>query len=445
MRLLMLSLLITFQSQAQTFHGQKHLRERGNPAVHNHAEHSTSHKAHQLAWLPWDCAENEYWNALTLMCQRRPAKEDFRHIMVHGNAFAVGTSMSGPRGGQKFAVPNMLMVNWGGGLSENHAINADLMLTAERWTFPRTGYPELFQIGELRSDGRPYIDYQHPHSSPIMGLTLSDTIRMGERDLFKISFAPRGQAAEGPVPFMHRPTGVMNPDAPLGHHIGQDVAHITSTVLALSYYRGDNIFEVSGFHGGDPDPNKSDLPLGKINSFAARWIKSLTPNLLAMVSWSYLDLRGHHEDDEVDEASTEHGLSSAQRASTSLYSRHRLGSWLLLNTFIFGELDTRGELTTTQLSFLDEVTLQKDKHSIWGRVEFLERLPQQLGINLTAEKWVTALTLGYSHRILSLNHLDVRTGVSGTIDFVPSEWRAAYGSRPATGRVFVQVSGMKMW
>ena len=51
-------------------------------------------------------------------------------------------------------------------------MRAALMGTTELWTYPRRRYPELLQVGEERSDGSPCIDAQHPHSSPIMGLTL---------------------------------------------------------------------------------------------------------------------------------------------------------------------------------------------------------------------------------------------------------------------------------
>jgi hypothetical protein len=436
-----LILLFAYSAFGQvSFKGHKHLRDVDMP-------YSMEEHHHKIAFLAWDCSSDEFWNAQTGQCERRPGGDDFQTLMVHGNGFAVGSTEGGPRGVHKFAAPNWLMGMWSGQLTPSQVLTADVMLTAERWTFPQNGYPELLQIGETRSDGLAYIDGQHPHSSPIMGLTLSDTISVGENgQLLKISVAPRGQATEGPVAFMHRPTGVVNPDAPLGHHIGQDVAHVSSTVIAAAFYLNDNIFEVSGFHGGDPEPYKTNLPLGPVNSAAARWTKQIRPDLMAMISFSYVKIDSSDESlaEQKNSHRDEFGLTSEQRTSASLYYHRPLGAWNFGNTFIFGELDTKGQ-TSTQISFLDELTFEKDAHAFWGRLEALQRVPIQLNLNLTGVCWVEALTLGYTFRALRFEGLDLKAGVSGTLDFLPSDFRVAYGDLPVTGRVFLQISGMKMW
>src|SRR5262249_45983389 len=161
----------------------------------------------------------------------------------------------------------------------------DYMGTFERWTFPDRGYPELLQIGETDENGVPFIDAQHPHSSPIMGLTLSDTIRLEtsrEKDYLKFFFAPRGESTDGPIAFMHRPSGMANPDAPLGHHVGQDVGHISSTVIGASLKLGETRIEASTFNGTEPEPDKVDLPLGPPNSYAVRLIEEFSPAVAAM-------------------------------------------------------------------------------------------------------------------------------------------------------------------
>ena len=205
-----------------------------------------------ISIAPKDCTEMEVWDVGMGMCMPLPmADMPMSMVMVHGNAFGAYVTESGPRGRDALVSPNMIMLDVGKTYGDLHYINLDVMVTTEKWTFPENGYPELLQIGEEKANGDPYLDAQHPHSSPIMGLTLSDTIKLGpgEKDHLKVFFAPRGGATDGPVAFMHRPTGMMNPDAPLGYHIGQDVGHITSTVIGGSFKKRKIRFEASAFHG----------------------------------------------------------------------------------------------------------------------------------------------------------------------------------------------------
>ena len=128
-------------------------------------------------------------------------------FMIHGNSFFMQTVEEKPRGRDAFSVPHMLMIDAGTSVGEQHYINLDFMGTLERWTFPTNGTPELFQIGESQADGTPFLDAQHPHSSPIMGLTLSDRISLSGKNQAMIWGAPRGESGDGPIAFMHGGVG----------------------------------------------------------------------------------------------------------------------------------------------------------------------------------------------------------------------------------------------
>lgn len=371
---------------------------------------------------PKDCSEMEYWDYGTGMCMplSMPGMP-MSMAMLHGNAFLVGLTEEGPRGRSTFAFPNMLMGDFGKSFGDRHYVNVNLMLTLEKWTFPKSGYPELLQIGEETEDGVPYIDAQHPHSSPIMGLTFSDTIWLGRgKDHLKLFFAPRGQATDGPIAFMHRSTGMVNPDAPLGHHIGQDVSHITSTVIGASLGLHRTRIEVSTFNGTEPEPAKVDLPLGTPNSYAARLIQEISEE------WTIMGSAGYVKDPEPHDSD----IKEVRRYSASLYDQHELGSgWMLHNAFIFGLVNGYDRVSALR-SFLDEFWFHSDQpEQVWGRIELLERTPAELAItgvsNLTEPRWVTALTLGYTHKLKSWNELDFSAGVSATKDFLPSEFKSA--------------------
>jgi hypothetical protein len=374
------------------------------------------------------------------MCMPIPMKDmSMTMLMVSGNAFAAYVSEQGPRGRRDFAAPNMFMVDLGTSLGDRHYVNLDFMGTLEKWTFPRAGYPELLQVGEHDENGVPFVDAQHPHSSPVMGLTLSDTIALGAgKDHLRVFFAPRGPSTDGPIAFMHRPTGMVNPDAPLGHHIGQDAGHISSTVLGGALRLGSTEIQASAFHGEEPEPTKVDLPIGSPNSYSARLIQAFSPSVYAVASGSYV------KDPEGHDTSTPFVV----RYSGSLYSRSRLGDeWNLYNTFIYGQIrnyDQGGTLA----SFGEEFRFSRERQDIWGRAEALQRTAAQLAIpsaDPDQGRWVTAVTLGYTHGIFRTSSTQVGLGGSVTKDFLPGEFQAAYGGNPWTGKLFIQLSGMGMW
>ena len=226
-----------------------------------------------------------YFNFANNMCEPTAMAEmPQSRIMVHGNFFGMETVEEGPRGRSIPSLPDMFMIDAGQSWGDSQFLNVEFMGTLEKYTFPADGTPLLLQIGENKSDGTAFIDAQHPHSSPIMGLTFSDTLSLSGQDHVKFFVAPRGETTDGPIAFMHRTTGEVNPEAPLGHHIGQDVGHISSSVVGASWGRGSRTYEISFFNGTEPLPTAVDLPMGPLNSYALRLIQKVSDSAFGMVS-----------------------------------------------------------------------------------------------------------------------------------------------------------------
>lgn len=390
--------------------------------THHHARHDT---------FAFSCSQDERLNLAHGACDPLPVAVSER-VMVHGNAFLVGIRQDGPRGRDGLAAPTMLMLN-AGKTYGRHFLDVGVMLTAEKWTFPRAGYPQIAQEGEENERGEPYRDAQHPHSSPLMGLTFTDTLRLGEDTNLALSFAPRGQATEGPIAFMHRPTGMVNPDTPLGHHVGQDVGHITSTVLAgaLSYRR--LILEASAFHGREPHPDKVDLPLGALDSGAVRVGWRWNENTLLLASYAIAhDPEGHaHGGAETPNEYRRHSFSIYNKLPT-------ISGWDWQNALVYGRVQNY-DGTPNLTSFLEEATFARGAALIWGRYEYLERV-------LAGERgWVNAATLGYTHRVYETSALRFGVGASATKYVMPADFHASYGGDPWAIKVFVQASGMRMF
>jgi len=433
--LLIFTVIINFRSALAQEHPSSHQMSAETP------KQKDVHKMSRHPMSPADCLEMEVWDYESGMCMPLPMPNmPMSMFMVHGNGFLVQNWAEGPRGKSALTSPNMLMADIGTSIAEKHYLNLGIMLTSERWTFPEEGYPELLQIGEHDARGKPYVDAQHPHNSPIMGLTLSDTISFGkDKDHVKVFFAPRGQATDGPIAFMHRPTGMTNPDAPLGHHIGQDVGHITSTVLGASVRLGRAIMEVSGFNGTEPEPAKVYLHMGPINSFSVRLIQEFSDQLSVMGSYAYV------KSPEPDEPEVEF----YKRYSLSAYSKCDLkNNWMFHNTLILGQISNY-EHTDNLYSINEEFLFHQMFSRIWGRFEFVQRTPAELLIASASEqnrpRWVTALTAGYTHMVANVSNVEIGLGASVTKDLLPEEYKSAYGGDPWSGRVFLQAGGMGTW
>jgi hypothetical protein len=387
-----------------------------------------------------ECGDMQLWDLTENMCEPLPmAGMPMRMVMLHGNVFGVRTWEQGPRGRDAWAGPSMVMSDAGSSFGERHYINLDIMATVDKWTFPDRGNPEFAQIGENDSEGRPFIDAQHPHSSPIMGLTLSDTIRLdtGEKDALKLFFAPRGESTDGPIAFMHRPTGMVNPDVPLGHHIGQDVDHITSTVIGGSLKLGDMHYELSAFNGTEPEPEQVDLPIANPNSAAVRLIRDFSGALSAMASFAYVK---NPEPDMPD-------IGYMFRYSASLYVQTHLGGeWEFHDSFIFGAV-TGYDHSPALYSLGEEFLFRKQHSSIWGRFEAVERSPFELVVASadSSARWVGALTLGYTQALVRVDEATLSLGGSATRTLLPETFIGSYGGNPWSGKIFFELDGMKMW
>ncbi|HVK61884.1 MAG TPA: hypothetical protein VM432_10055 [Bdellovibrionales bacterium] len=429
MRILFIGLIATFVSEAAFAQDHDH---------HPTQSVTTEESSNRSSGLR-ECSEMEVWDYSHSMCMPLAmAGMPMQMAMLHYNSFFVQTFAEGPRGRNEFSIPNMFMADVGSSIGDHHYLNLELMGTFERWTFPEDGYPELLQIGEENARHKPYVDAQHPHSSPIMGLTLSDTITLGNRpDHAKLWFAPRGQSTDGPIPFMHRPTSMVNPDAPLGHHIGQDLGHIASTVLGSSIRFGETTIEASIFNGTEPEPTKVDLPVGNPNSSSARLTQEFSKHLYAMSSAAYVKSPEPHEPE----------LDHIWRYSASVYYDRTLDSgWALHNAFIWGLVNFYDDISALN-SFNEEISIVRKNQNIWSRIEYLQRTPGELQIPArnSEPRWVTAATFGYTHRTTSWDFGYLGVGASVTKNILPSEFHSTYSGDPLTVKIFLQANGSTMW
>ncbi len=147
------------------------------------------------------------------------------------------------------------------------------MLSLEAFTLRDIGSPQVFQTGETFRNA-PLIDYQHPHDL-IMGLG-GDYQRAAGRMTVLVGADVVGSPTLGPAPFMHRPSAIENPQAPLSHHY-MDSSHVTHGVVRGGLGLGGWMVEGSWFHGQEPDENRIALDMGALDSVRRPGVVEVEP------------------------------------------------------------------------------------------------------------------------------------------------------------------------
>jgi mono/diheme cytochrome c family protein len=368
-------------------------------------------------------------------------------IMAHGDLIVGFNHQGGARGVNKAESENWFML-----MAERDAGPGRLMLrgmfSAEPWTTPRRGFPELFQTGETFK-GRPIIDAQHPHDL-FMELAAAYNIKLSENVALNFYGGPVGEPALGPTAFMHRMSASENPSAPLGHH-WQDSTHISHGVITAGVTAGRFRIESSLFHGAEPDENRKDIELGKLDSWSGRVWFTPTPD------WSMQFSYGHLVHPEILEpgnlrrmtASISHNRSWADGnwATSLIWGRnHELhgnsNAYLLESTANFLDknyLYTRMELVDKP-GLLEENIFGRrgldEFHSIGNGFEVGDRFDQFFRVG--------AFTLGGVRDIVAAPKLRVGIGADVTFYHVPEGLKSIYGSSPTSYHVFLRLRPGKM-
>ena len=374
-------------------------------------------------------------------------KDDWM-IMAHGDLKTGFDHQGGPRGVNKAESQNWFML-----MAERQAGPGRLMLrgmfSAEPWTTPRRGFPELFQTGETFK-GRPIIDAQHPHDL-FMELAAAYNIQLSEHVALNFYGGPVAEPALGPVAFMHRMSAAENPAAPLGHH-WQDSTHISHGVITAGVTAWRFRVESSLFHGAEPDENRKDIEMGKLDSWSGRIWFTPTPN------WAMQFSYGHLVNPEAIEPGNLQGRLTASIShnrfwddgnwATSLiwgrnHERHGSSNAYLLestaNFFDKNYLYTRMELVD-KLGLLEE--------NIFGRPGLDEFHPIgngfELGNRFEQSFRVGAFTFGGVRDIVADSKLRVGIGADVTFYHVPDGLKPIYGSSPTSFHVFLRIRPGKM-
>jgi hypothetical protein len=345
--------------------------------------------------------------------------------MWHGMANGIYDDQGGPRGDTKTFSNSMLMFMARRGLADG-AVGFRVMISADP-LMGKDGYPELFQTGETADGVHPLIDRQHPHNL-LMEMAGTYSLDVGTDSAAFVYAGLAGEPALGPPAFMHRFSGVDNPEAPSSHH-WLDSTHITYGVVTGGYVWGRVKLEASSFNGREPDQDRYDIETRHLDSYSAR----LSYNPIADVSMQVSSGR-LASPEQLERNVAEH------RSTASLSYNRMSESVQWQTTAAFGRDDPMPG-TASDAWLLESAAVLSDRHTLFIRVERVAKdelfLPGQPLHDRTFT--IDSASVGYIYDFAHWHPL--RFGVGGLVSVYryPATLDAAYGDGPVSFMLFGRV------
>jgi hypothetical protein len=353
--------------------------------------------------------------------------------MLHGNVSLRYTKQDlgdkGSRGNDQFDAPNWFM-----GMAQRKVGNAgllhfNLMMSLDRLTEGGDGYPLLFQSGESWKNV-PLVDRQHPHDL-FSELSASYSYALSKRSDLSIYVGYPGEPALGPVAFMHRPSAMSNPDAPISHH-WSDATHITFGVATIGFRFNDFKIEASSFTGREPNENRFNFDKPRFDSWSGRLNYNPSANWALQVSHGFIKSPEELNPDE-----------NIYRTTASATYSLPLGDEKTFNaTAVWGLNKSHGHDGNN--SAVLEGDLRIKKLALYTRYEFVQKTTEELALNPATYGDdtifpVNAITLGLNYDLLKIGPLNMAAGGQLTYYAANGKLNSLYGNNPMGGEVFLRL------
>jgi hypothetical protein len=351
--------------------------------------------------------------------------------MLHGNLFLRYDNQDftnkGSRGNTKFDAPDWIMLMAQHQVGKNGLFHYSIMSSLDALT-GGDGYPLLFQSGEAYK-GQPIVDRQHPHDL-FSELSVSYAQALSKKaDVFVYVGYP-GEPALGPVAFMHRPSALSNPDAPITHH-WVDATHITFGVATLGFRYGNWKVEGSSFTGREPDENRYDFDKPRFDSWSGRLSFNPTKNWALQVSHGF-----------VKSPELLHPEEDVNRTTASAIFSKKLGGSSINATALWGVNKTAGH--DGENAALVEGEWRKEKLAVYSRYEWVQKSVEELALDENiyghhAVFPVNALTTGFNYDLLNIGQTPLAGGGQFTFYHADERLDQLYGKNPMAFEVYLRL------
>ena len=354
-------------------------------------------------------------------------------MMLHGFVFGEYDRQSGARGQSQGG-----SLNWGMFMASHELaggrFQARTMLSLDPWTVTPHGYPllsanrrEFSRRGAARSTA----------SARLLdgaGRVVRESRNQTHWD--RAYLAPSGEPALGPVAFMHRPSAMDNPLAPLGHH-WQDATHIAFGVVTAGLFTHDWKLEGSAFNGREPDEHRWDFDPIKLDSYSGRVLYNPSAHWALSAGYGFL---------KSPEALVP--MESMHRLTASAIYGSTIGAdGQVAATVVWGANKPSTNPDLSQAVLLEAEAIMDKSNTLLGRAELAQKSADELvldapqfGFARDRQFNVSSVSFGYIREVARLRGATFGLGAMGTLNVVPSALESAYGSRvPLGGIVFVRL------
>ena len=350
-------------------------------------------------------------------------------VMVHGFGFVQYDKQGGSRGDDQFGSLNWAMLMASRDLLGGR-FQARTMLSLDPATVSNRGYPLLLQSGESYR-GQPLYDRQHPHDF-WMELAMMYERALSSSMGVTAYVAPSGEPALGPVAFMHRPSAMDNPVAPLGHH-WQDATHISFGVLTAGIFGHHWKLEGSVFNGREPNEERWGFDRIRLDSYSGRFTAHMDSSWVFAAGYGFLK--------------SPEALSPSEplhRITASILHGQKLGMGGQLATTVVWGANRRAGKTTHSILAESEAILDH-RNTVTGRLEIVQKSAEDLvlpsgGFAPDSAFTVTTISAGYIREIIHSRDATLGLGLQAAVNFLPAALDPIYGSRtPVAGLVFLRL------
>ena len=352
--------------------------------------------------------------------------------MFHGNVFLRYNNQdvfnNGTRGDAKVDAPNWFMAMGQRPVGKRGLLRFSAMITLDALTVGGSGYPLLYQSGETWKS-KPLVDHQHPHDL-FSELSVAYTHQLGKQTDAFVYLAYPGEPALGPVAFMHRPSSLYNPDAPIGHH-WQDATHVTFGVATLGIRHQNMKLEGSVFTGREPDEDRYGFDKPRFDSYSLRLSYNPVPALALQLSQAWInDLHefGPREDVRKTTASVIHSAA--------------LGNHKAVNTTVvwgYNRANNHGDAH----SVLAETAFTFNNTAVYGKYEWVQKSAQDLLLGEAIDHHrlfpVNAATLGVQQSVANAFKAHIAIGAQASWYPAANGLEAIYGRNPVAAQVYLRL------
>jgi len=247
-----------------------------------------------------------------------------------------------------------------------------------------------------------------------------------------VYLADPGEPALGPVTFMHRFSGMMNPEAPIDHH-WLDSTHVTFGVATAGLVIANTIkFELSDFTGREPDQYRWGFNPARFDSGSWRLTWNPTRDLSMQVSQGWL-----HSPEQLTPDQNQRRTTASVTYNRAYKIGDTGGNWQ--TTVAWGQdVDMPGR---TLDAYLVESAASFGPHTVFARAEQVDKDDLFLAPSALAGDAfrVGKLSMGYAYSFPAARHFLINLGGLVSVYDLPTAIKPAYGSDPRSFMIFTRV------